>query len=131
MRSKAQNSQGQPLKIVRSHAANTPNKLCFAACVALALLMAVPALSDDSASPIPFGGYHQRGKCGCYGARAAIRTEEEARKVVEKFLTGHNLRIGAMSERPRFFRAELVDEKGTVQDVVIVDKFNSRIRSIY
>lgn len=131
MRSKDQNMQGQTSKTVRSHAAITPRILHFAACMALALLVAVPAFSDDSASSIPFGGYHHRGKCGCYGARAVIRTENEARKVIERFLTDHNLRIGAMSERPRFFRAELVDEKGAVRDVVIVDKSNGRIRSIY
>jgi hypothetical protein len=36
-----------------------------------------------------------------------------------------------MIERPRFFRAELVDDNDTVRDVVIVDKINGRVRSTY
>lgn len=96
-----------------------------------AVLMAAPAFSEEIVSPIPYGGYRHDGKCGCYGAKAVIRTADEARKVIEKFLVSHDLQIGAMLERPRFFRAELVDGKGAVRDVVIVDKFNGRIRSIY
>jgi hypothetical protein len=96
----------------------------------LAVLMAAPVFAEQSGSPIPFGGYRENGKCGCYGAKAAIKTANEARKVIEEFLVGHDLHIGAMVERPRFFRAELVDGNGAVRDVVIVDKINGRVRSI-
>ena len=97
---------------------------------ALALLIASPVFAEQGDSPIPYGGYLKNGKCGCYGARAAIKTADEARKVIEEFLVGHDLRIGAMVERPRFFRAELVDENGVLRDVVIVDKITGRVRSI-
>jgi len=100
-------------------------------CLALAVLMATPAFAEEIRSPIPFGGYRHNGKCGCYGAKAAIKTAEEARKVIEAFLVGHDLRIGAMLERPRFFKAELVDGNGSIRDLVIVDKLNGRVRSIY
>ena len=98
--------------------------------IALAGLMAAPVFAEQPGSPIPFGGYRKTGGCGCYGAKAAIKTADEARRVIEEFLVGHDLHIGAMVERPRFFRAELVDENGVLRDVVIVDKINGRVRSI-
>lgn len=98
---------------------------------ALAALLAAPAVADESSSPIPFGGYMKNGRCGFYGARAAVKTAAEARRIIEDFLEGHYLQIGAMDERPRFFRAELVDKNGTVRDVVVVNKVNGRVRSIY
>jgi hypothetical protein len=39
--------------------------------------------------------------------------------------------VTAMDERPRFFRAEIIDGNGTVRDVVIVNKSNGRVRSTY
>ncbi len=92
--------------------------------------MVASALAEQTGSPIPFGGYHKDGKCGCYGAKSAIKTADEARKVIEGFLVGHDLRIGVMDEFPRFFRAELMDGNGAMQDVVIVDKITGRVRSI-
>jgi len=88
-----------------------------------------PSLAARVDSPIPYGGYHKEGKCGCYGAKTAIATAAEARSIISGFLSGHDLQIGNMTERPRFFRAELVDSKGKVRDVVIVDKLTGRIRS--
>ena len=42
-----------------------------------------------------------------------------------------DLQIGAMDERQRFFRAELVDDNETVRDVVIVNDVNGRVLSTY
>ncbi|WP_173202472.1 hypothetical protein [Geobacter sp. SVR] len=97
----------------------------------LAVLMTTPAFAKEPNSLIPFGGYQKNGKCGCYGAKATIKTAAEARKVIEGFLIGHDLHIGFMDERPGFFRVELVDGNGTVRDVVIVHKNNGRVRSTY
>ena len=108
-----------------------PSKATIMLYVVLGALMAAPAFADDARSPIPFGGYQRNGRCGFYGAKATIKTADEARKVIEGFLAGHDLRIGAMDERPRFFRAELLDGNGIVRDVVILNKFNGRVRSIY
>ena len=98
---------------------------------ALTSLMATSAFAEESRSPIPFGGYMKNGRCGCYGARVAVKTPAEARRIIEDFLEGHDLRIGSMDERPGFFRVELVDGNGTVRDVVIVHKNNGRVRSTY
>jgi len=97
----------------------------------LAVLMVAPAYAEPNGSPIPFGGYRKNGRCGCYGAKVAITTEKEARKVVEEFLVGSDLHIGNMIEHPRFFKAELLDGNGVLRDIVIVDRRNGRIRSIY
>ena len=98
--------------------------------MAFFVLMAAPAFSEQPGSPIPFGGYRKDGTCGCYGTKSAIKTADDARKVIEGFLVGHDLRIGVMDEFPRFFKAELVDGNGAMRDVVIVDKINGRVRSI-
>ena len=98
---------------------------------ALTALMAAPVFAEESRSPIPFGGYMKNGRCGYYGAKVAVKTAAEARRIIEDFLEGHDLKIGAMDEHPRFFRAELVDKNGTVRDVVVVNKVNGRVRSTY
>ena len=98
---------------------------------ALTALMATSAFAEESRSPIPFGGYMKNGRCRYYGARVAVKTAAEARRIIEDFLEGHDLQIGAMDERPRFFRAELVDKNGTVRDVIVVNKVNGRVRSTY
>lgn len=92
--------------------------------------IATTVYADQLDSPIPFGGYHGNGKCGCYGTKTAIKTAAEARKIVEGFLAGHDLHIGGIDERPRFFRIVLVDGNKTVRDIVIVDKLTGRVRSI-
>lgn len=98
---------------------------------ALTVLVAVPVTAGEAKSSIPFGGYLEKGRSGYYGAKTTITSLDEARRVVEGFLVCHDLRIGAMEEHQRFFRAELVDKHGTVKDVVIVNKFNGRVRSAY
>lgn len=99
--------------------------------VFLAVQMVTLAFAGQTQSPIPFGGYQKNGKCGCYGAKTAIKTADEARKVIEGFLVGHDLHIGSIDERPKFFRVQLLDRDGTVHDVVIVHKDNGRVRSTY
>ncbi|MDA8428997.1 MAG: hypothetical protein M0T70_07055 [Geobacteraceae bacterium] len=108
-----------------------PRKNIILLYAALSVIMATPAFAEESRSPIPFGGYMKNGRCGYYGARVAVKTVAEARRIIEDFLEGHDLQIGAMDERPRFFRAELVDKNGTVRDVVVVNKVNGRVRSTY
>ena len=109
----------------------SPWKLDLVIIMALVVLMAAPVYAENARSPIPFGGYQINGKCGCYGEKAPIKSADEARKVIEGFLVGHDLRIGAMEERPNFFRVKLVDGNGIVRDVVIVNKDNGRVRSTY
>lgn len=93
-------------------------------------LMVAPAFTAQTGSPIPYGGYRKDGNCGCYGAKAGVKTAAEARKIIEAFLVGHAMRIGVIEERPRFFRAELVDDNGEARDIVVVDRLNGRVRSI-
>lgn len=108
-----------------------PYKTMITLYAALVILMAAPAFAERGGSQIPFGGYRKNGRCGYYGIRTVIETAEEARKIIEEFLVGGDLRISSMEEKPRFFKAELVDKNGAVRDVVIVNKVNGRVRSIY
>lgn len=107
------------------------HKIVIALCAVIFGLIAPPVFAEQADSPIPYGGYRKEGRCGCYGAQTVIKTAEEARKVIEQFLVGHDWRIGTMQERPNFFMAELVDRSGAVRDVVIVHKANGRVRSTY
>lgn len=106
------------------------NNILLLAALATLIIVPAPAFAEEMISPIPFGGYHKDGKCGCYGTKSAIKTIGEARKIIEGFLAGHDLHTGVMIEFPRFFKAELVDGNGVIRDVVIVDKINGRVRSI-
>jgi len=108
-----------------------PSKTVITLFAVLVFLIAAPAFAGQTGSSIPYGGYQKNGKCGRYGAKAVIKTADEARQVIEGFLAGNNLRIGAMEERPNFFIVKLVDGNGAVQDVVIVNKGNGRVRSTY
>lgn len=107
-----------------------PCKSVIIAGMTLTALMAAPALAEQSGSPIPFGGYRKDSKCGCYGTKAAVKSADQARKIIQGFLLNQDLRISAMYEFPRFFKADLVDANGTLNDVVIVDKITGRVRSI-
>ena len=42
-----------------------------------------------------------------------------------------DVKIGRITERRWFFRAEILDKKDALVDVVIIDKRTGRIRSIY
>lgn len=108
-----------------------PYKTTIILYAALAFLITAPAFAGETVFSIPFGGYSKNGKCGFYGSKVPITSVEEARKVIEEFIVGHDLRIGAIEEHPSFFRAELIDGNGAVQDVVIFNKVNGRIRSAY
>jgi len=121
----------QHLKRLMCNTMKSPGMTVITCCLGLVVLMVAPAFPEGADSPIPFGGYSNDGKCGCYGAKVPIKTIEDARKVIEKFIAGHDLRIGVMTEKPGYFRAELVDGNGTVRDLVIVNKVNGRVRSAY
>lgn len=105
-----------------------PRNMDLVITMALVILLATPTFAENARSLIPFGGYLEQGKCGCYGAKTAIKTADEARKVVEEFLVGHDLHTGSIDERPNFFKVDLLDRNGIVQDVVIVHKDTGRVR---
>jgi hypothetical protein len=48
-----------------------------------------------------------------------------------KFFEGQEVTIGTITERGRFFHADILDPKKNVVDRVIIDKRTGRIRSVY
>jgi len=82
----------------------------------------------------PYGNYCPGPRWGGpYGARTPVRTADEAKQVIETFFSGRGQKItvGKMEERRRFFLAEVLDPEGKQIDLVVVDKRNGRLRSIY
>ncbi len=78
----------------------------------------------------PYGDYCPM--WGWYGARKAVRTAEEAKKILQEYFSQYgDVKIGNIKERKWFFKAEIKDKNNDLIDVVIVDKRTGRIRSIY
>jgi len=89
--------------------------------------MMMPGMPDRG----PYGGYCQGPGYGRYGARQPIRTVRDARAYLDRFFEGQKLEIGAITERGRFFRADILDRDKKVVDRVILDRRTGRIRSLY
>ncbi|GAB4482336.1 MAG: hypothetical protein OHK006_00470 [Thermodesulfovibrionales bacterium] len=89
----------------------------------------VPETAGASAAePYSYGG----SKGGKYGERREITTRDEAEALLRDQYSKQDVRIGAITEKERYFEAEILDaRKGAVIDTVIIDKRTGRIRSIY
>ncbi len=80
----------------------------------------------------PYGSYCPGPRGGWYGARKAVRTTEEAKKILQDFFSMYqNISIKNIKEKEWFFEAEILDTNNAVIDKVIVDKRTGRIRSIF
>jgi len=79
----------------------------------------------------PYGDYCPGYKKKWYGAKIAVKTPEEAKKILQEYFSKDDVNIGQITERRWFFRAEILDKNNTLVDVVIIDKRTGRIRSIY
>lgn len=78
----------------------------------------------------PYGGYCRGPRGGWYGARRAVKTADDAKKILKEFF-GKDAVIANVMERETFFIADVKDKSGKLVDVVIVHKRNGRIRSIF
>lgn len=79
----------------------------------------------------PHGSYCSGPGWGWYGAKKAVKTSDDARKLLEEYFKSENVTIGDIKERRFFYEAEIKDKDDKVIDKVIVDKRTGRIRSIY
>lgn len=81
----------------------------------------------------PYGHFCPGRRWGPYGVRQPVRTVDEARQVLNLYLSSHNqdLHAGKVDERGSYFVAEITDLDGNVIDTAIIDKRTGRIRSIY
>ena len=106
----------------------------------LFIALVMPAISQ--AQPMgrgmyrgaPYGHYCPGMQWGPYGVRKPVTTVDQAKEVIEFYLTCHNdqgLSVGNIEEKKWFFEAEILDKDKKVIDKVIVHKRSGRIRSIY
>ena len=101
--------------------------LVAAACPAAAMLLLLSMGTSSSAAD----GQVRKNSQGSYGERQEVATAGDARKVLKKHFAGKNVIIGEITERERYFEAEVMDSRSAVIDKVIIDKHTGRVRSIY
>lgn len=82
-----------------------------------------------------YGHYWRSSKWGWYGARRVVRTPVEAKEILEQFFV-HNrgisvIKISEIRDRPHFFVAEIINSKGVIVDLILIDKRTGRIRSMF
>lgn len=80
----------------------------------------------------PYGNYLPSSKSGWYGARRVVSTPDDARIIVEHFFMHQpHFRVGKIIAKQRFYVAEIVNIKGKVVDLILIDRLTGRIRSMY
>lgn len=77
----------------------------------------------------PYGAYCPKQHADRYGARQPVDNAAEARERLLQ-LFGAQVTVTDLEERPRHFKANIVDKNGTLLDTVIIDRRSGRIRSI-
>ncbi len=107
-------------------------KLLFATICAIAVYSSVDSGAAFAMNGWrgPFGGYCRGPEWGWYGARRAVKSAEEARRIVLEYYSGDGIKLGGVRDRRLFYEVEINDKDGILVDVVIVDKRTGRIRSI-
>jgi hypothetical protein len=80
-----------------------------------------------------YGNYVPSERWGWYGARREVKTPLEALEILQKIIVIHHagIRVGKIREGVRFYMAEIVNRKGEVVDVIVIDRQSGRIRSAY
>ncbi len=79
-----------------------------------------------------YGQYRRSYKWGWYGAKRIVKTPVEANEIIVQFyVPQRGIRIRRVIESPLFYQAEIINSKGVLVDMVIIDKRTGRIRSIY
>ncbi len=76
----------------------------------------------------PYGDFCDR--CSDYGTCDKPLTHEGAKKAVIEYYHKKGLNVMLEKNRGRFIKAKIMD-KGSVVDVIILDRRTGRIRSIY
>ena len=78
----------------------------------------------------PYGAYCPKRHADRYGARQPVQTAAEARERLLQLFGADQVTISDLEERPRHFKANIVDKNGRLLDTVIIDRRSGRIRSI-
>lgn len=79
-----------------------------------------------------YGHYWRSSKWGWYGARRVVRTPVEAQEILDQFFVqNRGIKVVRIRERAHFFMAELINSKGVIVDLILIDKRTGRIRSMF
>lgn len=80
-----------------------------------------------------YGQYWQSERWGWYGAKKIVRTPDDAQHILEQFFVHHNrdVRVVRISEKAHFFVAEVINSRGVLVDLILIDKRSGRMRSMY
>lgn len=79
-----------------------------------------------------YGHYWRSYKWGWYGARREVRTPVEAKEIIEQLLIhDSSIRVVRMREKAHFYIAEIINNKGILVDLILIDKRTGRIRSMF
>jgi hypothetical protein len=79
-----------------------------------------------------YGHYWRSYKWGWYGAPREVRTPVEAKEIIEQFLAHDNgIRVVRMREKAHFYIAEIMNNRGVLVDLILIDKRTGRIRSMF
>lgn len=80
-----------------------------------------------------YGNYWQSERWGWYGARRVVRTPADARDILQKFFIHHkrDVRVVRISEKAHFYVAEVINSKGVLVDLILIDRRTGRMRSMF
>jgi len=78
----------------------------------------------------PYGAYCPKRHADRYGARQPVHSAAEARERLLQLFGANQVTVSDLEERPRHFKANIVDKNGKLLDTVIIDRRSGRIRSI-
>lgn len=91
-----------------------------------------PARKESFECRPTYGHYWRSSKWGWYGARKQVKTSVEAKQIIEQvFMRNNNIKVVRITERPHYFIAEMINRKGVVIDLILIDRRTGRIRSMF
>jgi hypothetical protein len=106
--------------------------LVFTGAAADALYAETPIHKEGIECQPTYGQYWRSSKWGWYGARKQVNTPVEAQQIIEQVLVHNdNIKVVRITERPHYFVAELINRKGVVVDLILIDRRTGRIRSMF
>jgi hypothetical protein len=106
--------------------------IVFAGAAAEYLYAETPASKESVECQPTYGHYWRSSKWGWYGARKQVKTPVEARQIIEQVFTQNsNIKVIRITERPHYFIAEMINRKGVVVDLILIDRRTGRIRSMF
>lgn len=77
-----------------------------------------------------YNGYCNNQNWGWYGARKSVTSVAEARRDLEEFYAGNDVKVGKIVDKSGYFEAEILGKGDKLVDRVIIHKRSGRIRSI-